>query len=65
MVTKRARNLLGFLRDNVEQEVETIRDARKFVRQIEECLSEYERLFLGCALQSRVQMREFCSALKT
>jgi len=65
MVTKRARNLLGFLRTNVEQDLETIRDARKFVRQVEDYLSETERLFLGCALRSRAQLREFGAAIKT
>ena len=65
MVTNRVRNLLGFLRDNVEQNRETIRDARRFVRQIEDHLSEPERLLLGCALRSQAQMRQFASALKT
>jgi hypothetical protein len=63
MITRRTRNLLEFIRSNVEQGVESVREARKSVTEMKE-LSEYERLLLGCALNSRAHLEEFCSAFK-
>ena len=64
MVTKRARNLLGFLKDCVEQEEEPIREAKNFLRQVEAHLSDSECLFLNCAVRSKAQLRKFCAAFK-
>ena len=64
MVTKRARNVLGFLKDCMEQEEETIREAKNFVRQVETHLSESECLLLNCAVRSKAQLRKFCAAFK-
>ena len=64
MVTKRAYNMLGFVESNIRQKVETLEDARRFVRRMGKDLSEPERLFLELALQSRNQLREFGSTFK-
>ena len=64
MVTKRAYNMLGFVESNIRQKVETLEDARRFVRRMGKDLSESERLFLELALQSRNHLREFGSTFK-
>jgi hypothetical protein len=64
MVTRRAQKMLGFMHNNIEQKVETLEDARRFLRRVGRDLSETERLFLSLALQSRNQLREFRSTLK-
>ena len=61
MVTDRARNVLAFLKKNVESDVETMKDARRFVRDLEE-LSDGERLFLDCALKDMGSMAQFGTA---
>ena len=62
MVTDRALGILGWLRNNVVQGVESLSDARAFVRTLRS-LSDQERLFLECALMNRVQMDEFHAVL--
>lgn len=62
MVTDRARNVLAFLKKNVENEVETMKEARRFVRGLQE-LTEGERLFLDCALKDMGSMAQFEAAI--
>ena len=62
MVTDRALGILGWLRNNVVRGVETLPDARAFVRNLTS-LTDQERLFLECALMNRVRMDEFYTVL--
>jgi hypothetical protein len=59
MVTPRARSLLTFLHKNIiEQEIETMGEARRFVRRLDG-LTEGERLFLNCALLDPRDLKKF------
>ena len=62
MITKRSRSILEFLYASVEEGMESLREARRFVGQMDG-LSGIERLFLECALVSRANMRAFHAAL--
>ncbi len=62
-VSQKVRNVLSFLRSNLERRSDTLRDARRFVRGLEG-FSDEERCLLECALGSRDALREFCSAFK-
>jgi len=54
--------MLRFMAGNVEQGLDTLKDARKFVRSLETQIEETDSAFLQCALQSKVRLHESCSA---
>ncbi|GEM_PF-3343742 len=58
MATKRARSMLVLIRDNLEQGLDTLTDARQFVRRIGVYLSEPERLFLNSTLRNMAHLRK-------
>jgi len=57
-MTSRAYNVLSFLADNIRKKVETLREARGFVRGLGD-LTEGEKLFLLCALRNPAQLGDF------
>jgi len=57
-MTSRAYNVLSFLADNIRRKVETLREARSFVRRLGD-LTEEEKLFLLCALRNPSQTGDF------
>jgi hypothetical protein len=61
-ITDRGRNLLGFLRDNVERGAETVAEAKKFASQVKPDLPEEDRRAVELALRSRAKLRDFCSS---
>ena len=65
MIPKQTRNVISFLRRNVDDEVETIEEARRFARRMEAHFSETERLCLSCALRSPAQLRQFDAAFRS
>ena len=58
MPTARARLILDFLFANVDEGLETIEDARRFVKRLD--LEPKERLFLEVALRDHMQMKTLC-----
>ena len=62
-VNQTVKNVLAFLRGNVERRAETLLDARRFVRKLEGFSGDEQRL-LEYALGSRARLREFCSTFK-
>jgi hypothetical protein len=62
MVTRLTLTMLKFIKGSVEQELDTMEDARKFARRIGSRLSEPDRTFLNAALRSRAQLRKCCAA---
>jgi len=62
MSTPRVRRMLALFRENIQNGVESIRDARGFVARIG-ALSRMEREVLDMALRSRSQLDEMCSKL--
>ncbi len=59
MTTPRACATLEFLGNNIESRIDTIQEARKFVRDLK--LTDVERLFLECAFRNQSQMKAFYS----
>lgn len=62
MISEPARNLLSYLKRNIDTGLETIQEARRSVRSMGPSLSNTERLFLECALSSQAHLRRFESA---
>jgi len=62
MITIRARNIFLFLRNNIVNGVESLRDARRFVARLDE-LKDEERIFLDTALSNESNMEDFYIAL--
>jgi hypothetical protein len=63
MIRERSRNVLHFIKHSVEEEGESLLQARKFVEKLEQ-LDELEKLVLGCALESRAQLKAFAASYK-
>jgi hypothetical protein len=61
MESKWTHAMLRILRINVEQELDSLKDARKFVRSTRRQISEPDRLFLMSALRSRTRLNASCS----
>jgi hypothetical protein len=62
MASYRSRRILQYLHGNVTKGVESLSDARSFVRLLD-ALDYRERLFLECALVDRAYLRQFRSAI--
>ena len=62
MPSEVALQMLAFLGNSVESGLETIQEARRFVRRIEG-LREEDRCFLECALRDKADMEDFHAAL--
>jgi hypothetical protein len=65
MIPARTRSLLSYLRMNVDQDIESLREARRSAREISTAFSEAEQLLLECALSSQTRLRQFDAVLST
>ena len=61
MIPQRSINILSFLGNNVQEGIESLGDARRFVLSMKEEITDAELTFLLCALENKNDFDKFYS----